>query len=107
MRSFWISWYSYAPRDTFELHSPWWCSGYDADGNDILIAAVRAEDEDAAWAQVRAAYDDQPAAVAERFVEDVPDDWSPFSGRWPKADWMAWDGDRTCACPHHRQPQPT
>ena len=36
----WISWYSDTAMSAFELHSPWWVSGYDADGNETVVAAV-------------------------------------------------------------------
>jgi len=31
-----------------------------------------------------------PEDVEWRFVEERPDDWSPFSDRFPQADWMEW-----------------
>ena len=98
--AYWISWYSHRPRSEFELHSPWWVSGYDADDNDILIAAVRAVDEAAAWQTVRDAYDlpREESDITERFCEQLETGQSPFSDRWPQAAWMAWDDERTCAC---------
>ena len=36
----WISWYSDTAMSAFELHSPWWVSGYDADGNETVVAAA-------------------------------------------------------------------
>jgi hypothetical protein len=97
MADFWISWYNAVPLSTFELHSPWWISGYDANDRETMVAAVRADSEAAAWEQVRTAYDDPPTEVAERFIEDLPAG-SPFSGRFPQYGWMAWDDDRTCGC---------
>lgn len=100
--AWWISWYTEADLTTFEMHSPWWLSGaaFDPD-RDILVAAVRAADEDAAWDYVRSCYDDQPAEIQERFIEPL-DDHPVFTGRFPKSDWMAWEPDgRTCNCPEH------
>ncbi len=53
---------------------------------------VLAEDEQSAKEKVLRSYDVYlPAdAVTWRFVEERPDDWSPFGDRFPKADWMQW-----------------
>lgn len=99
-RAWWVSWYSLRDRSEFELHSPWWISGYDSDDNDILIAAVLADSEAAAYDKVRAAYDEPRSDddITERFCHEL--DQSPFSDRWPRAEWMAWDPEVsvTCAC---------
>jgi len=100
MSAWWVSWYSTAPLSTFELHSPWWVSGYRcSDDAETVCAAVRADTEDDAKAFICGAYDDKPEAVEWRFCE--PLDGSPFSGSFPQAQWMAWDDERTCACPVH------
>lgn len=93
---FWLSWYSDIPLSEFELHSPWWVSGYDADDRTILVAAVRAKDEREAWLQVKGSYDDPPPSLDERFCEEL--DRSPFCGRFPKSAWMEWSPIATCAC---------
>jgi len=95
---FWLSWYSPEPMSAFELHSPWWVSGY-TDNETIVVAAVRAESEEAAWASVRNAYD-YPPEMRERFIEPLTG--SPFSGRFPQANWMRWDNKGTCGCSEHR-----
>ena len=106
----WISWYSPHPMSTFEMHSPWWIGGELACGPEgsfnvpIVVAAVRAADEDAAKAVIVAAYDVPPTDVRWRFCEDL-EGRSPFSDRFPKAWWMAWDSERTCACPAHAPEQ--
>lgn len=100
-RPWWVSWYSPLPLSTFELHSPWWVSGYDADDRPTMCAALRADNEFAALAAVFAAYDDPPQTIEWRFYEEREADWSPFCDRFPKKAWMAWDGERTCACPAH------
>ena len=102
-QDFWLSWYSPTSMAEFELHSPWWLSGYDSDDRYIVVAAVRATDEDAAFAQVRAAYDNDHGPIEERFIEPLTRE-SPFGGRFPQAGWMAWDAQRTCGCPEHSIP---
>lgn len=100
--AWWASWYAPAPMGEFELHSPWWVSGYALDEHEehvpIVCAAVRAGTETEAMAEVCAAYDNPPAAedVRWRFCETL--DGSPFTDRFPQSEWMAWDGERTCAC---------
>lgn len=100
MSSFWISWFHKPAMGAFELHSPWWVSGSrevanrftfdEGHSEPTICAAVRAEDEAAAKEAVTAAYDMRPADMEWRFCEPRPDDWSPFSGRFPRADWMKW-----------------
>ena len=99
-QDFWLSWYSPTSMAEFELHSPWWVSGYDSDGRNIVVAAVRAADDEAAFAQVRAAYDNGSGPIEERFIETLTRD-TPFTDRFRQAKWMAWDADRTCGCPEH------
>lgn len=100
--AYWISWYSEASADTFELHSPWWTSGYAFDPDrDILVAAVRASDEAEAWAIIEGAYDNPGGVYERRFCDVLPESVPPFSDRFPQAEWMAWEPDRTCACPEH------
>lgn len=103
MTDYWVSWYNRTPLSQFELHSPWWVSGY-TDDADVMVAAVRAESEEAAFAQVRAAYDNDPGPIDERFIELLPG--SPFSGRFQQQAWMAWDAERTCGCGQHGAPGP-
>ena len=101
--AWWLSWYSPAPLEAFELHSPWWVSGWTGDGETpILVAAVRADSPESAWSAVCAAYDDPPDAVEQRFCDLMPEGTNPFSDRFPMASWMAWGEDgSTCACPTH------
>lgn len=101
MRAFWISYY--VPTDRlkdFELHSPWWISGYTSEEREraTIVAAVWDETEAAAAKRFRDAFDERPE-FEERFIDPVQgDDWSPFSDRFPKSDWMAWAPPVTCAC---------
>ncbi len=80
---------------SFELHWPWWISGYRMDGDDgqddtpTIVAGVRAPNEEMAKDIIIRAYDDPPASLEWRFVEERSDDWTPYeSDRFPKADWM-------------------
>lgn len=91
MKKWWVSWYDEYRFGDFELHFPWWISGVRGEDNaDMICAALMADTEEAAIEIVYAVYDKRPDAIEFRFVEGRPDDWSPFCGRFPKADWMAW-----------------
>lgn len=101
MTDYWLSWYNGEDLSEFELHSPWWISGYAFDPDrDIICAAIRAENEDAAWEQVRNSYDSPPAEIEQRFCDEL--EGSPFSGRFPQGNWMVWEDNRTCNCPKHK-----
>lgn len=99
MQGWWLSWYNGAPLTEFELHSPWWVSGYDSEANEILVAAVRAETEHAAKEQILRAYDHYaPGSLRWRFCEPLERE-TPFSDRFPQsAEWMVWDEQGTCQC---------
>jgi len=99
MSAWWVSWYSTAPLSTFELHSPWWVSGYRcSDDAETVCAAVRAETAEEAKAIVHASYDVPPTALEWRFAEVL--EGSPFCDRFPQdRDWLVWNDDRTCGCP--------
>lgn len=93
-KPFWLSWESRDPHGlgTFELSSPWWISGY-GDDSALICAAVMAEDEDSAIDIVIASFDEpRPDGldIDWRFVNEREPGWSPFSERFPKADWMVW-----------------
>lgn len=89
MKSWWMSWYTWPADGPFTLHSPWWISGSTFDGADIIVAAVQAESEEAAWEIVRQSYDFPPSAMHRRFIEDLAGK-SPFGERFPRAAWMEW-----------------
>lgn len=91
MNAYWLSWWMKEADGAFELHSPWWISGERPDGSRPVVAAVRAESEEAAKEAVMAAYDRRPAALEWRFCEPRPADWSPFGSRFPRAGWMQWE----------------
>jgi len=92
-KNWWVSWYSPAALGGWELNSPWWTSGYAMVGDEdvpCICAAIKANDEDDARALVFAAYDTMPKEIEFRFVNEKADDWTPFSDRFPKVDWMVW-----------------
>lgn len=85
---YWVSFVMHE-RISFELHTPWWRSGYTPDGEPIICAAVLAYDEDDAKRAVVAAHDSH-VILDWRFVEERPLGWSPFCDRFRRADWMKW-----------------
>jgi len=97
MTNFWLSWIHRDGIGAFEIHTPWWVSGHRmaARGDEELdeptiVAAVQADDEDAAKEKVMSAFDKRPAWLEWRFCEPRAPEWEPFSGRFPRADWMQW-----------------
>jgi len=90
MHPFWVSWWSLHQFGSFELHSPWWISGERDDGAVSVCAAVRAVSEAAAMDIVSACYDTRPDSIEFRFVEQREGIWSPFTDRFPRAEWMQW-----------------
>jgi hypothetical protein len=100
VHNFWLSWEHHEAMGPFTLNSPWWISGEgdkgtDAEGNDVgefksICAAIKARDIKEAMRMVVEAYDRKPVAMEWRFTKPRPKDWSPFSERFPQADWMVW-----------------
>ena len=98
MKSFWISWFGTAGPWTLE--SPWWISGYrivadrmafdEQREEPTVCAAVRASNEGEAKRIIREAHDAKPTELEWRFCEERPEGWTPFTDRFPKADWMKW-----------------
>lgn len=91
MGNYWVSWYG--TGIAFTLITPWWISGYTVreDGDSpIICAAIRAKSSDEAEHIVRSAHDQYPDDLVFRFVEPRDDDWTPFNGRFPRAEWMRW-----------------
>ena len=101
-RGWWVGWYmptELAP--TFEGHFPWWESGYAPDEHSnftigTMVGAVLADSADAAKAFVVASFD-VPPEVEWRW-EPEPIARSPFSDRFPQAEWMAWDPEAGVSC---------
>lgn len=100
MKSYWVSWYHTPDLGGFELSAPWWVSGarivadrlaFDEQREEpIVCAAVRADHPEGARDRILTAYDVRPDGLEWRFVEERPSDWSPFTDRFPKTDWMQW-----------------
>ncbi len=98
--AWWISWFSPESLGGFTLTAPWWRSGwyYDKDGNEvtILVAAVRADSKDEAFALIESSYDTKPeGGVERRFIDRLEEDetkpWEHEGTRFPLGDWMEWD----------------
>lgn len=98
MKKWWLSWW-WDHIGEFELHSPWWITGHRGAvrGGEFcaedasVCAAVCAESEDAAKSIILRAYYVVPETLEWRFCIEQPDDWAPFGGRFPRADWMKWE----------------
>ncbi len=90
MSNYWVSWYrSDKSMQEFEYHGPWWCTGY-RDNDGIYCAAVNAGTTDEAKKVISESFDNHPGNIKWRFIEKRDNDWSPFSDRFPRADWMQW-----------------
>lgn len=107
--AWWCSWWT-GPGEGFELHTPWWVTGYreGPEGEQRSIcAAVRAASEEEAWAVIQNAHDDPSVSLDWRFTQPIPSSlkdggvpavdqivdyapWTTAGGRFPKADWMVW-----------------
>lgn len=93
MKNYWLSWRHIVDKlGPFELASPWWISGYaPAINADSVCAAVKAVDVDQAKETIFKAYDVRPETLEFRFCEERPVGWTPYSERFPQADWMEWE----------------
>ena len=96
MKNFWVSWYCPHDLSGFELNSPWWISGYIFDEDegidvDIICSAIKAENEHLAAMKIYESFDQRPDHINFRFIEERPDDWSPYCDRFPKANWMVFE----------------
>lgn len=85
--NFWLSWKHYFEDGEFELHFPWWVSGF-GDDYETIVAAVKADSSEDAWKIIEDAYDYAGVYIEQRFCDEF--EGSPFSDRFPKADWMIW-----------------
>lgn len=92
MKNYWVSWLCPTDRvTTFELEWPWWKGPTRLLGEEAVCAAIKAESKDDAKRIVIESYDKpQPKKLEWRFVDEKPDDWSPFSDRFPRDDLMVW-----------------
>jgi hypothetical protein len=87
MRIYWLSWQSSYDFSDFELHWPWWVSGV-GDGHKCICSAIFAKDEDAVRQVVYDCYDARPDHIEFRFIEERPDDFSPYCDRFAWNEWM-------------------
>lgn len=91
MKTFWVSFHvAEALLPEFEVHTPWWISGGDLNGNAAICMAVQAENEEAVRNFVYASFDNHPMNLKWRFIDECKADWSPFSDRFPQGAWMKW-----------------
>lgn len=95
-KRWWVSWWhSHSELGEFELHLPWWFSGESEEGRSVC-AAIIAGSEHEARAAVFVCYDKPPKEIDFRFVDERPEDWSPWdlpnggTSRFQKAKWMQW-----------------
>lgn len=89
---YWISWWDDVERlPEFERQQPWWTSGEDDEGRVSLCTAAIANSEQEAKDQIRSNYDYPPESLDWRFIQERPEDWSPFNSRFQKASWMEWE----------------
>ena len=91
MKKYWISWASITSINKFEMHFPWWVSGFDGEGNVYICAAIIAANHNDAWNFVIGSYNTNKAFFIERrFCIEKSDSWSPFNDRFQRAAWMLW-----------------
>ena len=91
--NYWISWWHNEKYGPFELHSPWWVSGERGEDEHTewsVCAAIKAKNEHDARSIILKCYDSLPDDLEFRFCTEFAQDKSPFSERFPKAEWMKW-----------------
>ena len=84
----WVSWCT--DDMAFEIHTPWWITGYDLDDRCSICAAVIAETEEDAKQYIIQCHDNLPEDLNWRFCTEKPKDFNPFTTRFPRAKWMRW-----------------
>lgn len=85
----WLSFWS-SDISKFEYHGPWWISGYDSNNRRSVCAAVIADNESEAKETIKNAHDSGFEPDEWRFINNRSDEWSPFSDRFQKREWMKW-----------------
>ena len=87
----WVSWFSGDKEGPFTITTPWW-KQKDADGRNIVVAAVRAtvnHHESDVWDYIKSCYATPPENLEKRFCELKVGE--PFSEGYPRETWMEWD----------------
>lgn len=91
---FWVSWNHRPRHGTFVADFPCWLTysyiGYGRGSYAAYCASAMARDDDEARDIIFRAHRKRPPAIDFRFVDKKRADWSPFSRRFPRADWMVW-----------------
>lgn len=91
-KKFWCSFEVLGSNLThFEYHGPWWVSWHTelpAGLGLTICAAVIAENEEGAKRILGDAFDPGYSHEGWRFLDEKPSDWSPYSDRFPRAEWM-------------------
>lgn len=77
------------------MNFPWWINGCccDKEGNeiDMICAAIRSDNEENAMEIIKSCYDEYQNNIEFRFIFIRDKDWSPFSDRFQKSEWMNWE----------------
>lgn len=87
---FWISWHHKDEYSGPTLLCPWWKIDH-AEGGEAICAAIKATDAIEAREIVKRSLLNCPTRLRFRFCDVQADEWHPFSGRFPRADWMIWN----------------
>jgi len=92
LRNYWISWYHEQHMSSGDMDFPHWCTGLRVhDDANTMVAAVQANNENAAKEIIYQAYTTRPNNIEWRFCDEFPRNESPYSERFPQAAWMKWD----------------
>lgn len=91
-KKFLLSWRHTPEFSNFELYSPFWISERNTSHlkQFTVVAAMKAKDEYQIMRTIYGCYDVMPQKIEFIFIEERPDDWTPFSPNFPQLDWMQW-----------------
>lgn len=93
MKRYWCRFTALATElQHFEYHGPWWLTGEVCARvpQHCICAAVQAESDEGAKAILAGCFDRGHGWAQVDFVIEKPEGWTPFSERFPQADWMQW-----------------
>ncbi|WP_299079166.1 hypothetical protein [uncultured Paraglaciecola sp.] len=106
MNKYWVSWHHYEEMGDFFFKDefPCWEYGFIPLFNpmgpvditygvcaNIYVSAIKGDDLNHVKSIVEKAYENDIGEIDFRFILIQPDDWNPFTKRFPRADWMEWD----------------